>query len=828
MPDNEIIIKHDGEFDIATGRSRKELNWRNKEMLWSDFLKKLSETHRTSETYQEYLSSKKPRQDELKDVGGFVGGYLNNGRRKPSNVLHRQLITLDIDFAHATMWDDFTMLYSNAAVLYSTHKHSSDLPRYRLVLPLDRHVFADEYIAISRRVAGMLGIDYFDDTTFQPERLMYWPSTSKDGEYVFEYQDGAWISADELLGSYHNWKDTSEWPVSVRVDKVVQRGIAKQGDPLEKSGIVGAFCRTYSIEEAIETYLPDTYDACDIENRYTYKEGSTSGGLIVYESKYTYSHHGTDPSSGKLCNAFDLVRIHKFGLKDEDAKEDTPGNKLPSYIAMCEFATKDKKVRKLVVEEKLHDAKSDFEEKVELMEGEEVDDTDWLSELDVDRNRKVLSTINNIMLILTHDPKLKGKLALDTFAHREIALGNLPWRKVDAGTSYMTDTDDAGIRYYLENTYGVTGAQKIQDATLLVHLKNSFHPVREYLENLEWDGVERCDTLFIDYMGVEDSEYTRAVTRKMLVGAIARIYQPGVKFDYVLTMVGEEGKNKSEIISRLGGKWFSDSFNTLEGKEAFEQLQGVWIIEMAELSALKNAQVEAVKHFVAKRSDRYRVAYGRRVEEFQRQCIFIGSTNKLNFLKGINGDRRFWPLLIWFMKPTKDVHKDLTPSEVAQIWAEAIEYYHSKEPLYLDPRLEAMAREKQAEHSEQDDRTGLIQAYLDRLLPENWKDLDICERRSWLTGNAEDDIQKEGEYQRNSVCIPELWCELFGGQLKDMTRFNVSDLHACMRNLRGWSEHRSKVRFSIYGVQKAYVRESAKGETQPKKKLNNSVADDFK
>ena len=154
-----IKIKHDGKLDLAIGKNRKETSWKNKEMEWSELVKKLSETHRTAETYSEYIASKKDRQDEIKDVGGFVGGYINNGRRKPENVSHRQLITLDIDFAHVNIWDDFSLLFGNAAVLYSTHKHSSDSPRLRLILPLDRPVLSVDYIASSRKIAGTLGID---------------------------------------------------------------------------------------------------------------------------------------------------------------------------------------------------------------------------------------------------------------------------------------------------------------------------------------------------------------------------------------------------------------------------------------------------------------------------------------------------------------------------------------------------------------------------------------------------------------------------------------------------------------------------------------------
>ena len=229
----QINITHDHRLDIALGKSRREMNWKNKEWLWSDLVKRVSVTHRTAETHAEYMAAKRDRQDELKDVGGFVGGYLTGGRRKSGSVAHRQLITLDLDFAEPEFWDDFQLTFANAALMYSTHKHEADKPRLRLIMPLDRPVFADEYQAIARKIAGLLDIELFDPTTFQAERLMYWPSTSKDGEYLFEYQDGTWLNADSILSMYTDWTDSSEWPVSIKVDKVLQRNMAKQGDPLE-------------------------------------------------------------------------------------------------------------------------------------------------------------------------------------------------------------------------------------------------------------------------------------------------------------------------------------------------------------------------------------------------------------------------------------------------------------------------------------------------------------------------------------------------------------------------------------------------------------------
>ncbi len=748
-----INITHDGTLDIATGRSRKETNWKNKPWQWSALLEKLSTTHRTAETLSEYLNAKKPRQDEIKDIGGFVGGFLQGGRRKAGNVVHRQLLTLDIDYSKGNPWDDFTLMYGHAGAFYSTHKHSPDSPRLRLVIPLDRPVFSEEYEAIARRIAGNLNIEVFDPTTFQPERLMYWPSSARDAEYLFDYQDSTWLSADEVLATYHDWSDASEWPVSSRVDKLIQRSIVKQGDPLEKPGVIGAFCRTYTVHEAIERFLPDTYISCDTQDRYTYTQGSTSGGLVVYDDKYAYSHHGTDPVSGKLCNAFDLVRLHTYGLKDEDVREGTLGNKLPSYTAMVEFAAKDVKVRLLLGQERLQEAHNDFDG-IDTEEPIEEANNDWLAEMDVDRKGNYYNTINNIVTILGNDPYIKGRLALNRFEQREVALKDLPWRKITPGTEYLTDKDDAAIRHYMEKTYNISNVSKTKDAMDITLTKNSFHPICDYLSKLTWDGEKRLDTLLIDYLGAEDNTYTRAVTRKTLVAAVARVFKPGIKFDYVPVLVGPQGIGKSTVIKKLGRSWYSDSFTTVQGKESFEQIQGVWLIEIGELAGLKKAEMETIKHFISKQEDRYRVAYGRRTENFPRQCIFFGTTNNRDFLRDPTGNRRFWPIDLYVHLPTKGVFDELTSEVVDQLWAEAVMLYKDKERLYLDKDLEEQALRVQTEHSEQDERTGLIQKYLDTLLPEDWDEKSVFERRAFLAGD--DELQEAGTVTKKQVCTRDM------------------------------------------------------------------------
>ena len=302
------VLKHDGIITIATGNSRRSANWKNKEMLWSEFVDKLGRVTRTQETQAEYARMPKDERDSAKDVGGFVGGTLKGGRRKIDAITQRRLITLDMDSIAAgeDPWPTVTLILGCAAVLYSTHSHTPKAPRLRLVIPLSRPVSPEEYEAIARRIAGDIGIDMCDDTTYEPHRLMYWASASSDAEFRYEVQDGPWLDADEQLKRYADWQDPTQWPVSSRKAGTMRRLAEKQGDPTAKDGIVGAFCRMYSIEDAIDAFLSDTYKKGE-GGRYTYTGGSTSGGLVIYDDgKFEYSHHSTAALS---CQAGKISRI---------------------------------------------------------------------------------------------------------------------------------------------------------------------------------------------------------------------------------------------------------------------------------------------------------------------------------------------------------------------------------------------------------------------------------------------------------------------------------------------------------------------------------------
>lgn len=758
----DIRLNNDFSIDLATAHSRIAKKWRNRHWLWSELLQRCSETKRTGETAAEYARMSKEEQSNVKDVGGFVGGYLSGGIRKNANVMYRTVATLDIDYGTVNVWDDFTMAFGFAAMIYSTHKHSSKTPRYRLVFPLSRQVSPAEYEPLCRKIAAEIGIDLFDDTTYELPRLFYWPSTSKDADFVFDYQDGPACDVDAILSQYVDYKDVSAWPLSSREGDVIAHEIKKQGDPTEKPGVIGAFCRAYSIEDAIDNFLSDKYEKTGHDGRYTYKLGSVAGGLVCYEGKFAYSHHETDPASKQLCNAFDLCRVHLFGAQDEGSRALDVTRK-PSYAAMQEFAAKDKAVKLLMARERAQAAADDFDGLDDAELPEDYND-EWKAELEYTKSGKLLCNIANIILILENDPALAGHIVHDLFTGMDSAKDGLPWNK---NANQWTDTDDANLRVWLEKHYDITGKEKIADALTAVLTRHSYHPIRDYLNGLTWDGVPRLDRIIIDYMGAEDSELNRAMSRKHFVAAVARVFNPGCKYDYCLIMSGAEGIGKSTLLRVMGGKWFNDSITTLEGKEGMEQLRRAWVVELGELSSIKRSDVEQVKAHLSKQVDIYRAAYARRVLEHPRQCVFCGTTNEALFLKGDTGNRRFWVIpVVAELRKYKDWSEAIRRDR-DQLWAEAVHYYKQGEPLYLSKELEAQAKQRQQDFNDDNDDpiVAMLDKYLNTLLPVNWDTMDIQARRSYL--RDPDPLQAEGTVKRDKVCAAEFICEQLGKDMAD-------------------------------------------------------------
>lgn len=791
---------------IATGNSRTTKIWKNTTFTWEALVERLSTTSRTPESQGEYKNMTKSQQDKIKDIGGFVAGKLKNGSRKAENVESRDIITLDADFAAVDFCDQLDIFLSCAWCVYSTHKHTPEKPRLRLLIPLDRSATAEEYEAVARKIADNIGIDQFDDTTYQPHRLMYWPSTSMDGEYVFRTGKGEFLSVDSILQQYKDWTDVSEWPVSGRTLQRKDRLLKKQEDPCSKNGIVGAFCRTYNVEEAMEKFLPGVYVPCAMEDRYTYAAGSTAAGAVIYDDgKFIYSNHATDPAGGVLCNAFDLVRLHKFRELDEEAAEGTPTVKLPSYLEMRELASNDAGVRMTLHKEKLVGSQKDF---AGISIAEDEDDDSWVLEMDVDGKGNYMATIHNAKMILSHDQLLKGKIRKNEFTKKYRVFGALPWN-TDERERDWEDNDDSGLRYYIEKVYQIKGKANIEDAWGLVANENRYHPVRDYLESLVWDGVPRVETLFIEFMGAEDNAYTRAVSRIALTAAVARIFAPGIKYDNVVVLVGPQGCGKSTILKKLGRDWFSDTLTTMQGKEAYEQIQGFWIIEIGELAAMKRYEVETVKQFTSKSEDSYRAAYGHHVETHKRQCVFFGTTNTYDFLKDMTGNRRFFPVDVHPEKAVKDVWNDLDAKTVDQIWAEAVSLFRNGEKFYMwNDDLKRMAEEVQDSHLEESPLAGAVLAFLDKKIPKNWDEIELSTRRDFIQNESfVSDIK--GEVYRDKVCALEIWCEMFNGEQKDLPRQKSKEINDIIEKTGEWIRAKSTLYLgTIYGHQRGFTRKN--------------------
>lgn len=800
LDEKRVVVNYDGDLAVATGSSRQEKRWKNRTLRWSELLARFRDSVRGGETHAEYMRLPKKRQDELKDVGGFVGGRLREGKRKNGYVEGRQLITLDADFAPADLMQELRDSFLvNACAVYSTRKHCTAKPRVRLIIPLDREVTPDEYEAIARKVADDVNIEYFDDSTYQAARLMYWPSHSSDVDPVFDYIDGPFLSADEVLAEYPggNWADVSYWPMSSRAAEL-RKPAGPAADPLAKQNIVGVFCRTYTVTEAIRKFLPEVYVPTDKPDRWTYAAGSTAGGLVIYnDDTFAWSNHATDPAAGSSCNAFDLVRIHRFGELDDGA-EDKPANRRPSWAAMAELMGSDPECVRTHDEEAAAKAAEDFGKAEDTAE-------DWTLKLIRNDNMVPKPALVNATLILRNEDELRG-IRLNEMSGRIEAEG-LPW---GGERAVWSDTHDALLTNWIAEKWKVEfPAVKVRQAVAVAAYDRRYHPVRDYLDNLPaWDGVERVDELLVRYLGADDTVYVREATRKTLAAAVARIYEPGCKFDQMLVLIGPQGAGKSSLFISLAGDWFSDSLKMdmmSKVKEAGEQLQNKWIVEIGEMSGMRKVDIESVKSFVSRRVESYRDAFGHYATDKPRQCIIVGSTNQEEgFLRDITGNRRFWPVKVTGLEKvrTVDMPKDL----VAQIWAEAKVLYELGEALVLSPEAEAEAEDAQREAMEQDDRQGIVEEYLDRLLPAGWERMDPERRLMFL------DSDEEGTVLRTEVSNIEIWVEALHGS---STRMEAKDSYAIakiMAKIPGWKKTNRRKRVTTYGLQRLYERDSSETE----------------
>lgn len=774
-------------YTICTGNSRLSDVWPATEVTFDELYERLKTPLRTSETADQYKKMPKAEREVAKDKGGFMMGKLKGTRRKKEEVVSRSGIMLDGDKLREDFLDWYRVSHQYKSIFYTTHSHTPEAPRGRIVIPATRDMTPEEANAISRYLAAWVGINQIDPCSFKVNQMMYWPTCPSDGEYICELMDGEELDPDKFLSAYSDWKDVMKLPRTPGEKKAVENGLKKQEDPLVKDGIVGDWCRAHSISDVMENELSDVYAPTAVDGRYDFIPGEGSAGVVVYDDKFAYSHHATDPAGGKLLNAFDLVRVHRFG--EDDPKK--------SFNDMAEYAMKDPAVQAEALKRKQRQAISDFDT-------EDDEDESWKKQLQYEKKTMALkNNLHNIRLIMQHDPFMRH-IVFNQLADGMEIRGNVPWKHPG---KFWRDADDSQLICYVDDKYG-TFSQRNYDIAVTKSVDDrSYHPIREYFDSLtEWDGIPRVETVMIDYLGAADTPYVRAATRKTLCAARRRILAPGVKFDYIPVLNGPQGIGKSTLIARLGMEWYSDSLNLsdMNDKTAAEKLQGYWILEIGELAGMKKADLDKVKAFISRQDDKYRASFGRRVTPHPRQCIFFGTTNSENgYLRDITGNRRYWNIKV---DGKGKYHSwDLDQDTVNQIWAE-VKILEPDEKLFLPPELEEYAKGEQRDAMEQDDREGIVREYLDTLLPENWDEMDIYDRRRYIQ-EPDDPTRPAGTVRRETVSNMEIWCECFGKPKEDLKYADSYAISSIMTKIEGWSKPEKRKRLAIYGRQRVYARD---------------------
>lgn len=803
---------------------------------------------------EQYLKLDLNRQSRLKNVGFFVSGHCDGGVRRVGSIKERWLITLDIDECNPGHVFDIqagmTELSGYEFFVYSTRKHTAEKPRIRIIIPLAEPCDADSYHALARIVAEKFDVtmESIDPVSYRATQLMYWPSVCKDAEFFTFHNRGEILNAAEVLDAFGDWQDHTKLPRSERDDSQHVAAGKKPEDPTKKEGLVGAFCQTYDVIEAIETYLSDVYiDPIETPQgvRYTYAQGSTSHGAIVYDDgKFLYSNHMHDPAAGHSQNAFDLVRIHKFGEADAKAREGTSPMAMPSVKEMVAFLDTDTSVKKALRDQNydlstfsreegddsdaFDDISDDDDEELAGSGRGKVTDENWTDHLDLNSEGLIKSSMHNITLILMFDPRFKGCARKNRFSGRkvycrELGLGEfgcepLPVHDKVNGSDW-TDSHSRFIKMMLESPrgkrkpgYGLLPTKdNLHDAIDLAADRQSFHPVRDYLDSLEWDGVPRMEKVFIDYLGAENTDYHRTICRLTLLAAVTRIHEPGHKFDFMPVLEGTQGKRKSSFVKALSRKlWFREMGDINDRNRSIEGMSGAWILEFAELHQFNRSEVNRIKEFLAASDETSRLAFERNARTFRRQCVFIGTTNNREYLKDDTGNRRFWPVDC----RAKVINIDKLMRNIDQIWAETLQMYkamreeqpYGELPLYIvDTKTEKEALDMQASRkiiSNDEILADQIETWLR-------KRITLAATKGAYSEQDEDVWDEESAtFERVVTCATEIYEKVLGGDRKKIATDKSAqyEIARAMQLVPGWERSTQQGNYGSYGKQRVLYR----------------------
>ena len=410
---------------------------------------------------------------------------------------------------------------------------------------------------------------------------------------------------------------------------------------------------------------------------------------------------------------------------------------------------------------------------------------------DEDGNVKsVKQLVHNFEVVMDKDSRFAGKIRLNEFAQQPYLYGSVPWENENNCRAWSSH-DDSALFSLIQADYGLKSRQDFADALKNVSMRNKFHPVRELLDSLTWDGKEHIRSLLPEYLGAEDSDYTYQVMRLWMLGAVSRVYKPGSKFDYTIILQGSQGIGKSTFLKlmALDDSWFNDSLDSLDSDKAVQSLTGSWIIELAELKSLARTAggVESVKRFLTATQDKYRIPYERRADTFYRQCVFAGTTNKDDFLQDETGNRRFLIIHTGVIKPSKSLFVPEVMDDIKQAWAEAVHIWKNEDPqLILPEACIQQAKELQEANMADDGKRGIILDYL------------------------------EGKTQ---VCAREIWFEALEESISPKS-YQTSEINSIIAKVSGWQRMKTPRKFPKYGSQRGFQKMLL--QTEPKKTTNSS------
>lgn len=777
---------------IANGVAQNLGRVQNRTLNWADLVDRLSKPKIHSDiTVDQYAAfSKSAKNDTKADAGFFLAGHCSDGIRRNAHIDCRSLITLDAD----DLIDDelYVQLKSGQfedlefeSFAHTTRSHSPDAPRFRILIPLsDPITDPDAYVAAARLVASRIDptMESWDPCSFRPAQMMYLPSISSDQEFIAKRMRGELCDWEMILEECDgDWRDIANLPRSetekskIRKSARVASKTSGRGgvlsDPGGKGNMVGAFCRAYPIEAAMATFIPGVYEPADVvngEQRYTYAAGSSVNGGVILGGTHLYSHHATDPAGEQAHNAWDIVRIHRFGHLDEFDSHSV--SELESHKAMQELAMNDMTVMNELSksaaqadefdveietqgggqdhgDDPINDlevffndeAPADVEcgsagadligddlmgmiDEISADEGDDDtpdqapsgvrtsglfsslaaeeaagidasvaqniedddDDGEWMEMIARDKNGRSVKSQFNVNLILANDRRINRSLMFNEFTN-QIA------QKSDivpgvSGTAEIVVRDrllgDPMSEAHIDVARSILSAPTTMDgydiqaseADVKSGIRNlgnlnAFHPVKDLLEAVEWDGVPRVETLFVDHLGAEDNAYHRETATKVMMAAVARIYQPGCFFDALPIIEGATGSRKTSFVRALSCGFTSTlkDDDMVDTQRAREKMGGAWILEIPELSAMKGRDAGRLKTFISELTDKVRMAYAVSATDVPRQAIFIGTIDRAEYLEDLAGNRRYWPIKVGVDVIDIDALTDMLP----QLWAEA-------------------------------------------------------------------------------------------------------------------------------------------------------------